>query len=209
MRLGLVADIHEHVDDLALALAQCDRHGVEQIVCLGDVLQTGSAIRETVALLAPRRIAGVWGNHDFGLCSHPSALVSSRRAQYAGPVLDYLATFRPSLEIDDCLFSHVEPWRDPNDIMALWDTGGMPSDPAQTARNFDACTQRVMFMGHHHRWLVTTRERMIPWDGRSPIRLAAPERYLVVVAAVCEGSCAVYDTQTGELIPVFFRAPQW
>ncbi len=205
MKLGLVTDIHEHVADLALALAQCDRHGVDRIICLGDVFETGAAIGETVALLAQRGIAGVWGNHEFGLCSHPSALVSSRRARYGGAVLDYFATFRPSLEVEDCLFSHVQPWRNLNDVMGLWDTGGMPDVPEKAARSFDACSQRVMFIGHHHRWLVTTRERVIPWDGSQAIQLQAPERYLVLVAAVCEGFCGVYDTQTGELIPVAFR----
>src|SRR5262245_43082938 len=92
VRLGLITDIHEHVADLKLALAECDRRGVDRIICLGDVFQTGEAIHETVSLLAQRDIAGVWGNRDFGLCSHPSALVSSRRVHYVGPVLDYLAT---------------------------------------------------------------------------------------------------------------------
>lgn len=205
MRLGLITDIHEHVADLELALAELDRRGVERIICLGDVFQTGSAIRETVAMLAERRIAGVWGNHDFGLCSHPSALASSRRAQYAGPVLDYLATFTPSIELDDCLFCHVEPWRDLNDVMGLWYLGGLPDEPEKASRSFDACRQRVIFTGHHHRWLVATRERVLPWDSLKPICLKPPERYLVVVAAVCEGRCGIYDSLTCELLPLAFR----
>jgi Calcineurin-like phosphoesterase superfamily domain len=205
MKLGLITDIHEHVADLELALAECDRHGVDKVICLGDVFQNGEAIRETVALLAQRNIVGVWGNHDFGLCSHPSALVSSRRVHFVGPVLDYLATFRPSLEVKDCLFSHVEPWRDLNDVMGLWYLGGLPDVPAKASRSFDACSHRVMFSGHHHRWLVTTREGVIPWDGSRAIQLEAPQRYLVIVAAVCEGFCGVYNTETCELVPVAFR----
>jgi hypothetical protein len=205
VKLGIITDIHEQVADLERALAQCDRHGVDQVLCLGDVFQSGEAIRETVALLARRGIAGVWGNHDFGLCSHPSALASSRRVQYAGPVLEYLATFRPSLEVEDCLFSHVEPWRDLNDVLGLWYLGGLPDTPEKAARSFDACHQRVLFTGHHHRWLLATREGVIPWDGSRAVRLEAPQRYLVVVAAVCEGFCGVYDTRTGELTPVAIR----
>ena len=205
MKLGLITDIHEHVADLELALAECDRHGVDRIICLGDVFRSGSAIRETVALLADRGIAGVWGNHDFGLCSHPSAAVAPRRADYVGPVLDYMATFQPSLEVEDCLFSHVEPWRNLNDVMGLWYLGGLPDVPAKAARSFDACRQRVMFSGHHHRWLATTRHGVIPWDESRSIRLERPERYLVVVAAVCEGFCGIYNTETCELLPVAFR----
>ena len=206
MKVGIITDIHEHVGDLRLALAACDRHRVDRIICLGDVFQTGEAIHETVALLAERRIPGVWGNHDFGLCSHPSALASSRRVHYVGPVLDYFATYQPYLELDDCLFSHVEPWRDLNDVMGLWYLGGSPDIPEKAARSFDARAHRVMFTGHHHRWLVTTRTEPIPWDGAKAIRLEPPQRYLVVVAAVCEGYCAIYDTGSGALTPVAFRS---
>ncbi len=205
MKLGLIADVHERVADLELALAACDRLGAERVVCLGDVFQAGEAIRETVAVLAARGVAGVWGNHDFGLCSHPSALASSRRGQYAGPVLDYLATFRPSLEIEDCLLSHVEPWRDLNDVLGLWYLGGPPDTPEKAARSFAACGHRVMFTGHHHRWMLATPGAVLSWSGERPVRLGPPARYLVAVAAVCEGSCAVYDTRSCELVPVAFR----
>jgi hypothetical protein len=205
MRLGLITDIHEQVADLELALAECDRRHVDKVICLGDVFQTGEAIHQTVSLLAQRNVVGVWGNHDFGLCGHPSALLSSRRVQYAGPVLDYLATFRPSLEVEDCLFSHVEPWRDLNDVMGLWYLGGLPDVPEKAARSFDACSHRVMFSGHHHRWLLARREGLIPWDGTRAIQLNPPERYLVIVAPVCEGFCAIYDTHASELVPIALR----
>ena len=42
------------------------------------------------------------------------------------------------------------------------------------------------------------------WDGERVVKLEPPQRYLAVVGAVCEGCCAVYDTQTCELIPVRF-----
>jgi hypothetical protein len=69
-------------------------------------------------------------------------------------VLDYLATDTPSLEREDCLISHVEPWRDLNNVMGLWYLGGLPDVPEKAARSFDACKHRVMFTGHHHRWLL-------------------------------------------------------
>ena len=120
-------------------------------------------------------------------------------------MLDYLATFQASLEVEDCLFSHVEPWRDLNDVMGLWYLGGLPDVPAKAARSFAACANRVMFTGHHHRWLATTEEGALPWDGRMPICLEPPQRYLVVVAAVCQGNFAVYDTCSSELTPIAFR----
>lgn len=205
MKLGLITDIHEYVEDLQRAFDEFDKRGVERILCIGDVVETGGRLHETVALLAARKIAGVWGNHDFGLCSHPSALVSTRREKFAGPVLDYLATYRPFLEIEDCFLSHVEPWRDLNDVMGLWYFDGFLDTPERVARSFDACKSRVMFTGHMHRWLLARRDGLIAWDGSTPICLAPPERYLVVVAAACDGWCATYDTRSSELTPVALR----
>lgn len=205
MKLGLITDIHERVDLLRRALEACAAHGVDEVLCLGDLFRTGDAIRETVELLAARNIPGIWGNHDFHYCSHPSTRAYPRRERYAGPVLDYLATFRPFLERDDCHFSHVEPWLDLNDAAGLWYLGGLPDDAEKAGRSFDACTHRVLFTGHHHRWLAATRAGPLSWSGAEPIRLQPPERYLIVVKAVCEGACAVYDTDSAELVPVALR----
>ena len=205
MKLGLITDIHEQVPELERALAELDRRGVDRILCIGDVVECGLRLHETVAILAQRQIAGVWGNHDFGLCSHPSALESTRRQQFTGPVLDYFATFQPSLEIEDCWLSHVEPWRDLNDVMGLWYFDGIPDTPEKAARSFDACRQRVLFTGHMHRWLVARRDGVVAWNGVDPIKLEPPERYLVVVAAVCEGWCAMYDTTSFLLTPIGLR----
>jgi hypothetical protein len=204
VKLGLITDIHECIPELERALAELDRVGVERILCIGDVVERGERLHETISILAHRNIAGVWGNHDFGLCSHPSALVSTRRERYAGPVLDYLATYKPSIVIEDCWLSHVEPWRDLNDVMGLWYFDGAPDTPEKAARSFDACKQRVMFTGHMHRWLIARRDGLIPWAGEGPIKLEPPERYLVVVA-VCEGWCATYDTESFELTPIGLR----
>jgi hypothetical protein len=42
---------------------------------------------------------------------------------------------------------------------------------------------------------------MLPWQGENPIALDRQTRYLVAVHAVWEGKCALFDTDSGELIP--------
>ena len=150
MKLGLVTDIHERVEDLREAFAACDRLGAERIVCLGDVCCTGERLEETVALLAERNVPGAWGNHDFGLCSDPSALVSPRRHAVTPAILNYLARYQPSLTVEDCHLSHVEPFRDLSDIAGLWYFGPLPTTPEQLAPSFAAVSERVLFTGHRH-----------------------------------------------------------
>ena len=106
MKLGLITDIHEHVEHLRTALDRFSSEMVDQIVMIGDVFEMGQRIEETCQLLAESRSVGVWGNHDFGFCVAPD---DELRTWYSPGVIDYMGSLRPRLEIDGCLFTHVEP----------------------------------------------------------------------------------------------------
>ena len=79
--------------------------------------------------------------------------------------------------------------------------GVEPETDEGRADAFAASACRVMFVGHFHRWLAATPAARLIWDGGSPIVLDARKRYLVVVAAVCDGWCAVFDAESGQLSP--------
>ena len=53
-----------------------------------------------------------------------------------------------------------------------------------------------------HRWLLGTPDGLLPWRGENPVHLGGPTRYLVVVHAVWDGRCALFDTETNELTPL-------
>jgi len=201
VKLGIVSDIHEAVDLLARALARFRRLGVDRVVVLGDVFETGPRLEATVGLLAEARAVGVYGNHDHGLCVEPSDCL---RARYPGPVLDYMAGLLPRMEIDACLFAHREPWLDGTDVAQIWHVDEQPLTPDLLARSFVAAPDhRAIFVGHFHRWLAATRLGPLPWDGKRPLALFSPAGpTLVVVNAVCEGYAATFDTATGELRPL-------
>jgi hypothetical protein len=62
--------------------------------------------------------------------------------------------------------------------------------------------QRLVFVGHYHRWLASTASGPPDWRGEWPLSLAGPERYFVVVGAVFQGQCEVLDTECWELSPL-------
>ena len=198
MRYGLIADIHEEVDFLVLALKQFARLGVDRIVMLGDVFETGRRLAETVALLDSPGIVGVWGNHDFGLRHNPYDDV---RERFGPVIMQYFAGLSPALEFEDCLFTHVEPWRDADDLLAIWTCGAeeLPD------RSFAEKPHRIMIHGHHHRWKVVTPEGRIPWDCFHPLPLDPDRRYLIEVGAVFDGRCGILDTGERFLIPIDLR----
>jgi hypothetical protein len=112
-----------------------------------------------------------------------------------------MGSLQPRLEIDGCLFTHVEPWLDPHKIEDLWYFDGPPDTPEKLARSVAAVPNRVMFIGHMHRWLFGTPSGVKDWQGEGPVRLDDQMQHLVVVHAVCAGKCALFDTEANDLIP--------
>jgi hypothetical protein len=202
VRFGLVADIHEAVTPLRRALGEFRRLGVDQVVSLGDACDTfareGRA-GEVVALLRDAGAVGVWGNHDVGLCHE----VPEKLRRQADPaVLGYMAGMRPYLCLEGCRFSHVEPWLDARQVENLWYYDGPPDTPEKAGRCFAAVPERHLFIGHLHRWLVMTPRGRVNWDGEGPLTLNDEPRYLVTVAPVVGGWCAIYDSAAARLTPV-------
>jgi len=198
MKLGILADIHEHTEQLRIAIAVLQEHGADRFVVLGDVFEMGERLEETVHVLREVQAVGVWGNHDVGLCFKPTDKVRDR---YSPTVLNFMGSLQPRLEIDDCLFTHVEPWLDPHKVEDLWYFDGPPDSTEKLARSFVAVSHHVLFIGHMHRWLLGRPEGVTEWRGDRKICLGTANRYLVVVHAVCEGRCALFDTKTYELTP--------
>ena len=89
MKLGIITDIHEHVEYLRIALDRFRQERVDQIVGIGDVLSMAQRIEETCSLLAKANVIGVWGNHDFGLCGE---IDEDIRVKYPPASLKYRAT---------------------------------------------------------------------------------------------------------------------
>lgn len=199
MRLGLITDIHEDVERLSSLLDHFRSDRVDQIVCIGDVFESGARIEPTCRLLADAGAIGVWGNHDFGLCGDPDPVIAGR---YGPRVREHMAGYRSRLQIGECEFSHVEPWLDPTSLEDLWYFDGFPRSPEHFQRIFAAVRCRWTFAGHYHCWLATTPAGLIDWQGERPLRLDGPTLYFCVIDAACHGSAAVFDTATAELTPV-------
>jgi predicted phosphodiesterase len=200
MRLGILADVHESPSHLAWAIDVLRERGADQFVVLGDVCESGQFLKETIDLLADAGAVGVWGNHDFGLCRDNA--IPADRERYGERVLEFMGDLQPRLEIEGCLFVHIEPWLDPEKIEDLWYFEGLPESTERIARSFAAVPNRLVFMGHLHRWLLATPEGPQPWIGNFPIVLGEAHRHLVAVGAVCDGRCALFDTDTNELTPL-------
>lgn len=199
MRLGLLADIHEAVDMLDRAILSLKARGVSRFIVLGDVFETGERLGRTVATLSDLEGAGVWGNHDFGLCGDD--VRECLRLEHPPEILTYFGSLRPTYEVDGCWFQHIEPFLDSSRLEDLWAYGG-DGLLLDAPRCFATIPHRRIFMGHLHRWMLVTPDGPVPWDGRYPAQLCGDSRYLIVVNAVREGWCAYYDTEEDVVVPI-------
>ncbi len=64
MKIGLISDIHGNLPGLELCLRALTQEGVDQIVCLGDLVQFGPFPTEVIDLLQLKNIDTVQGNCD-------------------------------------------------------------------------------------------------------------------------------------------------
>ena len=198
MRLGLLADIHGQVDQLEIALKKLREQEVDQFIVLGDVIYDSRNASETIALLQEHQALGVWGNHDLGLCHEPNEWAFSR---FSKTVLDYFGALGPRYELGDFLFSHTFPEQDPTDPAAYY-LGPRPNDPNAFVESFSRYPHRVIFIGHFHRWMITSDEQQMKWDGEQPVELVPTNRYFVIVNAVMNGWAAMFDDTVNVLTPV-------
>ena len=111
MRVAIFSDIHGHLVALEAVLADIEREGIEQMVCLGDVAANGPQPREVIARLRELNIPIVQGNTDewllnpqvWGQESEFYRRIYEMEQWTADVLMDddkaFLRTFQPTIEI--------------------------------------------------------------------------------------------------------------
>lgn len=69
--LAIVSDIHGNLEALTVVLAEIDRRGIRDILCLGDVIGYGPNPLECLDLIMARSKTCLMGNHDFAAFYEP------------------------------------------------------------------------------------------------------------------------------------------
>lgn len=208
MRIGILTDIHEAVEAAAAPIYLMREQNVAEIICLGDFCEMGTRLEETCGLLLRERVRCVWGNHDFGLCEEARLGPAER---YPPVVAEFARTAVARIRIGELLFTHVEPWLDPNKIADLWYFDGVPDTAEKRARIFadkgraggggEGQDWRIAFAGHFHTWLAAKEHESHSWDGTTQLDLSQG-RHFVVIDACMDGHCAIFDTVSQLLIPL-------
>jgi predicted phosphodiesterase len=197
MRIALISDIHANLVALNAALADIQRVGVDQIICLGDVVDLGPRPRATLARIRALGCPVVMGNHDpfYERLTGPLSLLPLHdwvRAQLSAADLDFLRAGVPTLRADlghgkTLLCVHGSP-RSYNDPI-LRDTDPSDLDTWLGDVDFDALvcghTHVQLLRRHRGRPVVNVGSVGTPFDvpfSGTPPRILPWAEYAIVSA---------------------------
>ncbi len=163
MRTAFISDVHGNLTALRTALADIERVGVDEIVCLGDTVGYGPQPRECLEIVRQRCSLVLAGNHENAVLNGaehftPLARVAidwTAQQLRDRETLNYLQSLKPLALRERQLLVHGSP-RDPLfDYVREADSPWMFYRLVQTLReefvDFDLC-----FVGHNHRAFLGT-----------------------------------------------------
>ena len=206
MRYAIFSDVHANPTALEKVVEDARRYGIEEFVCLGDIVGYGPLPSEAVS--AVRSIAHIVlaGNHDAAVSGSfntsdfidiaGEAALRHRRT-LSRKNLAWLGSLPASANIADAAFAHGD----------LTDPGAFNYVDSEdsAAANFAATDAQIVFVGHTHvpeMFVVGasgTVHRLAPQD----FALEDGKRYIVNVGSVgypregngmCLSSYVIYDT---------------
>lgn len=207
MRLGIVSDIHANLEALESALQALDDGGVEQIVCLGDIVGYNANPRECIALVRERCRLAIKGNHErmvlggslAGLRKETIDATTWTRSQLNQEEVEYLARLANQAVVEEAgaLLVHGSP-RDPDEY--ILSDGIIDASLELFARDYPEA--RVCFFGHSHFPMVLGPPDVhVRFHETQTVKLRPGRRYLVNPGSVGQprdscplASCAIFDT---------------
>jgi predicted phosphodiesterase len=196
-RIGLIADSHGDFERTELAAGALLAAGAERLIHLGDFCDTlrESSWMAVVHVLQRYRMLTVKGNNDF----HVETILKERhpgRDQAEIELRAYLKSLQTTMVSDGLCFAHSLPYDSFRSFSEPVDDG----TTVTAIKIFQRTAHHIMFCGHSHtpvlfRWRKekVTREE-IARNKTFPMKDS--ERYIVIVGAVAEGDCALYDRET-------------
>jgi len=203
-RIGLMADSHGNLAATKEAIRILEERDAKVLIHLGDI---GDSVRyqdlkEILDLLAVHHVLSVKGNNDYLI----ALALADRAGRYESGCPGLFLKQLPMKRVMwDLCFAHSHPY---DYHRAFYD----PVDDGTTKQAeilLRKMTHRILFCGHSHTPVLfkmkdgnVVRER--PHPGKK-IQLEKGERHIMVVGALDDGECALYDRSTGiyERIKIF------
>lgn len=158
--IALISDLHSNIEATQVVLEDIQKHKVDEVFCLGDVIGYGPNPRETIHLVKEFRVS-LCGNHEEAVLFHaedfnPKArrAIDWTREQLNGSefdkeenyvMWDYLGELQEKHYDGDILYVHASPNIPTREYLLPKDA----SDEIKMRSNFEK-VDRAAFCGHTH-----------------------------------------------------------
>jgi putative phosphoesterase len=207
MRLGLIADVHADPRALESALRHLEHHGVDRILCAGDVVGYGDDADAAVALLRDRSVSCIRGNHDRWALERRRVI--GARGWKAAMLRDETWEFLNSLPASEqyvwagraVSMFHGSPGSDTERV-----TPYNPL-PASVDRHWEERGDDVLILGHTHLPMIVRGPRGTVINPGSVLGVhGVPTSYSFAVLDPDSLAARIFDIRTGREIrrdPVF------
>ena len=166
---AIISDLHSNLPALEAVFKDIDAQGIEEVICLGDVVGYGPYPVECLRLVKERARVCLLGNHDEALLGEPLSFSvhAARAVEWTREQMprgeaefealwEYIACMELMWNRDDDLFVHGSPIEPTQEYL-------MPGDDL-TSQKYDHVFgefSRLLFVGHTHLPCVITPDRKV------------------------------------------------
>ena len=222
MKYGIFSDIHSNLEALNTVLSSFQAEGVEQTLCLGDIVGYGANPKECIERI--RSLGGIiiGGNHDWACAgrmetdyfnTYAREAILWTREQLNQEEKDFLRNLEPSYETD--LLTLVHGSLDfPEEFHYIFDS-------ESASRTLELSKTPICFVGHSHLPLIFSlgQDGYIHLSRSGKAKLEKGAKMLVNDGSVGQprdgdprSACAIFDSdrQTVEIrrLPYDIRLTQ-
>lgn len=211
MRYAVISDLHANLTALESVLADAETLGVDEIVCLGDVVGYGPQPAEVLSRVRSRCSVTLAGNHDDAVSGRLDP------ADFIDLAADAVTRHRGMLEPDAIAWLKQLPrvCRFGSAAAAHGDFADPPKfyyvrDDEDARANFEAVSDQLLFVGHTHEpciFLTGQSGRIYRLEPQD-FTVETGKRYIVNPGSVgypreqngeCRSSYVIYDSGTGDV----------
>ncbi|AEF95813.1 metallophosphoesterase family protein [Methanotorris igneus] len=202
MKLAILSDIHSNLEALEAVLNDIDKHDIDRVFCLGDIVGYGANPNECIEII--KKFPTVAGNHDYGVIGKEMISFFNTFGQiaiiYTKEVLkeenaEYLKKLPLIIEekIDGkkVIFSHACP-QNPDSWEYLF---------PDYVPDYVFSYEDVVFVGHSHIPFVYSKNRGCVLTHEGKIELNENDKYVINPGSVGQprdgvnrASYAIFDT---------------
>jgi predicted phosphodiesterase len=194
--IAIVSDLHSNLEAVEAVMEECQKLGVKQYLCLGDVIGYGPDPHSVASIAQKNFSASLMGNHEEALVTgkHRFNPLAARAIDWTREEINSRSNGKESM----AWFKERQPFVLKGNLLLVHgsiydpvhDYVDEPENPVEAQQmietlNSDFSGFDICFAGHNHTpFMATKMGIMIPHDGHRSFRIPKGHKAYVCVGSV-------------------------